>query len=380
MEPIVIVGTGLAGYGVARELRKMDATVPIVLLSRDGAEQYAKPNLSAALAAGHTPERLVQASAEDVANKLRADVRPFSVVTAIDPEARTLTVNGTALKYRDLVLAVGADPLRPPFLTAEVAADGRVLQVNDLADYRRWRDRLAGVQRVVVIGAGLIGVEFASDLVAAGKTVTVVDMGTQPLGRLLPPEAAEVMRGQLQAAGVQWRLGQGIAQLNLGPDAVEVVLQDGQQVTGELILVAIGLSPRLDLARQAGLKTARAIVVDAHLATSAPHIYALGDCAEVAGQWLPYVAPLLHGAKALAATLSGQPMAVAYPPMPVIVKTPPCPTVVLTPPQGSIWQTTHEGANVRALAHDAFGGLRGFALMGANVADRTTLARQVVST
>ncbi len=380
MEPIVIVGAGLAGHGVARELRKLDATVPIVLVSRDGAEQYAKPTLSAALAAGQTPEQLVQATAQDAAQKLQVDVRPFSVVTGLDPAARTLTVNGAALKYRDLVLAVGADPMRPPFLTAEVAADGRVLQVNDLDDYRRWRALLAGVQNVVVIGAGLIGVEFASDLLAAGKSVTVVDMAPQPLGRLLPTEAAEVMRAQLQAAGLQWRLGQGIARLDLRTDAVDVVLQDGESVTGALILVAIGLTPRLELAHQAGLQTTRAIVVDAHLATSAPHVYALGDCAEVAGQWLPFVAPLLHGAKALAATLTGQPTQVAYPPMPVIVKTPPCPTVVLVPPQAAIWQTTVAGANVRALAHDALGGLRGFTLMGANVAERTALARQVVRT
>jgi rubredoxin-NAD+ reductase len=267
--------------------------------------------------------------------------------------------------------------MRPAFLTDDVHADGRVCQVNDLDGYRVWRRQLAGARRIVVIGAGLIGLEFACDLRKAGLDVTVVDLAPQPLGRLLPPDAADVMRQKLGDAGVHWQLGQGIAAVRPGPDHVDVELDDGQVLQGDRVLVAIGLAPRLRLAQETGLETARAIAVDAYGQTSAPHIFALGDCAQVQGQWLPFVAPILHAARAMAQTINGTPTPIAYPAMPVVVKTPQWPTVVLPPPQGAVWTTELAPDGVRARALDAEKTLVGFVLMGAAAAERMAWTRQV---
>src|SRR5690625_823797 len=113
MEPIVIIGTGLAGYSAARELRKHDADVPLVMLSRDAGDYYYKPDLSEALAKGHAPADLIRKPAARVAAELSADVRGHVEVEAIDPAAHTVVVNGAALHYSRLVLASGARPIAP---------------------------------------------------------------------------------------------------------------------------------------------------------------------------------------------------------------------------------------------------------------------------
>lgn len=367
---VVIVGSGLAGYGLARELRKLDAEVGITVLTRDGGEQYAKPNLSAALTAGHDPQRLVQAEAAGVAQKLGITVRAGTPVTGIDPSVQVVHTDAGDVPYRDLVLAVGANPARPPFVTDAALASGRVRQVNDLEDYRLWRAQLTQTKSVVVIGAGLIGIEFASDLRHAGYAVQVVDFAPQVLGRLLPTTAANFLQARLEASGIRFALGQGVAALTADANEATVTVTDGTQFKADLVLVAIGLAPRLELARDAGILTTRTIPVDALLQTSAAHVYALGDCAEVSGQWLPFVAPLLAGARSLAQTLAGTPTPLVYGPMPVIVKTPACPTIVLPPPAGAVWTTQDMTDGVRALAVDDAGLLCGFALLGAAASER----------
>ncbi len=371
--PLVIVGSGLAGYGLAREVRRRDAERPIVVVTRDGGEQYAKPNLSLALAAGRHSEDLVQADATTVAAKLGITVRSHAAVQAIDLQRQTVTIDGEALVYGDLVLAVGADPLRPPWLDDALLASGRVLQVSDLDGYRQLRtvlDRQPG-QRVLVVGAGLIGCEFATDLALAGHHVDVVDVAAHPLGRLLPPQLAGVLAQRLAAAGVNWHLGGAIVTLRTDGDGVAARLSDGRVVEAGLCLVAIGLQPRTGLARAAGLATERGIRVNALLQTSAPRVWALGDCAEVAGRWQPFVAPLMQAVRALATTLTATPTAVEQVAQPIVVKTPPWPTVLL-PPEGPVqWRIEASEDSARGLAVDGEGTLRGWVLMGAATAERS---------
>jgi rubredoxin-NAD+ reductase len=144
------------------------------------------------------------------------------------------------------------------------------------------------------------------------------------------------------------------------------------------VLSAIGLKPRTDIAAAAGLQVARGITVNRELATSAAHVYAVGDCAEVQGQLLPYVLPLMAQARALAATLSGKPTAVSYPAMPVVVKTPAWPTVVCPPAPGAQgeWVVTQDDEQIdaRFMAGEQ---LLGFALQGKAVSQRQALASQV---
>lgn len=377
MLPIVILGSGLAGYTVAREFRRLDKETPLVVVSRDHAGFYSKPMLSNALAGKKTAATLVMKPAAKMAEELPAVVRAHAEVAQIDVIAQTVRLaDGENIAYRDLVLALGADPIRLP-LDGDGAAD--VLSVNDLDDYARFAERLEHVSAVAVLGGGLIGCEFANDLLARGIVPTVIDPAATALSRLLPPAAGEWLRERLAAAGVRFRFGVAATRIERHASHHTLQLTDGSQVEAGLVLSAIGLRPRTALAREAGLAVNRGIVVDRLLATSTPHVFAVGDCAEVEGHTLPYVMPIMQQARALAATLAGTPTAVTYPPMPVLVKTPACPTVVCPPPPAAAgeWSVQATSDALEARFHGADGTLLGFALLGAATAQRQALVAQV---
>lgn len=388
-EAVVIVGAGLAGYNVARELRKADAAVPIVLVSRDHAGFYSKPMLSNALASKKTPATLVMKSAEKMAEEVQLRVVANTAVTALDTAARTLTLSsGEVLPYRDLVLALGADPIRIPL---QGDAADTVVSVNDLDDFARFAELLdtaAGgqpVQRVAILGAGLIGCEFANDLLHRAIQPTVLDLAERVLPRLLPPEASARLQAKLQEGGASFRFGVGAVAVNRAPNGqgLTVTLSDGSSLETDLVLSAVGLKPRTQVAADAGIAVGRGVQVNRELRTSAPHVHAIGDCAEVDGHLLPYVLPLMAQARALAATLAGKPTPVSYPAMPVVVKTPAWPTVVCPPPaeaQGQ-WQVNASDEAVEArfvgTAADGSALLLGFALQGKAVSQRQAMAAQV---
>jgi len=373
--PVVIVGSGLAGYGVARELRKLDAERALFIVSRDDARAYSKPMLSNALAAGKSPDQLGGASASDMAGQLRAEVLPNTEVRSIDTARRLLEIDGRTLGYSKLVLALGADPIEAP-LAGNAAEE--VHRVNDLASYARFRESVECGRRIVLLGAGLIGCEFANDLATAGYSVDVVDPAPRPLGRLLPEPVAERVRTALEGLGVRWHFGTTASAVSRTSQGLNVALANGEVLPADAVLSAIGLRPRTALARDAGLRVNRGIVTDRYLATSAPDVYALGDCAEVEGRVLPFVAPLMHAARALARTLAGTPTAVAYPAMPVVVKTPAVP-VVVAPPSAShgAWEMEAGEDGIEARFVDSAGALTGFALIGSATSRRQALAREL---
>jgi rubredoxin-NAD+ reductase len=384
-EAVVIIGSGLAGYNVARELRKADANVPVVVVSRDHAGFYSKPMLSNALAGKKTAATLVMKSAEKMAEEAKLRVIAQQAVASIDTQARTVTLSGgETLPYRDLVLALGADPIRLP-LKGD-AAD-TVLSVNDLDDFARFADALdtaaggAPVKRVAILGAGLIGCEFANDLLHRGIEPTVLDLADRALSRLLPPEASARLQDKLQAGGTTFRFGLGVASVDKAAQGLKLTLSDGSTMETDLVLSAIGLRPRTHLATEAGVLTGQGVMVNRELATNVPHVYAVGDCAEVEGHLLPYVLPLMQQARALAATLAGKPTSVSYPAMPVVVKTPAWPTVVCPPPAKAHgqWQVTatDEAVEARFFSADNPEQLLGFALQGKAVTQRQALAALV---
>jgi rubredoxin-NAD+ reductase len=378
--PVVIVGTGLAGWNTAREFRRHDKDTPLVVLSRDGAGFYSKPMLSNALAGNKSAAALLMKPADRMAAEVGATVLAQAEVASIDTAARTLALaDGRTQPWRDLVLALGADPVRLPL--AGDAAD-TVLSVNDLDDYARFAAALDGVRSVALLGGGLIGCEFANDLLARGIRPVVLDVAERPLARLLPEAGSAFLRARLEAAGVGLRMGVSVQCVDVAPGAdgrLRLTLSDGSTLGADLVLSAIGLAPRTALARAAGLAVNRGIVVDRQLATSAPHVHAVGDCAEVDGLNLPYVMPLMAQARALGATLAGTPTPVAYPAMPVTVKTPACPTVVCPPLPGAAgtWQVTGDAAGCEAVFRASDGRALGFALLGQATARKQALAGEV---
>lgn len=375
-KPVVIVGTGLAGYNLAREFRKLDSQTPLMLISADDGRSYSKPMLSTGFAKGQDADALVMAEAGAMAVQLDAQIRTHTQVTGLDPAQRRLWLGEEAVDYRDLVLALGADCIRVP-----VAGDASeaIFSINDLEDYARFRAAALGKQRVLILGAGLIGCEFANDLSLGGYRVEMVAPCEQVMPTLLHPAAASALQAGLEGLGVRLHLGPTLVSLNRTASGLEALLSDGTRLACDLVLCAVGLHPRTALAQAAGLSVNRGIVVDRQLRTSQPHIYALGDCAEVDGLNLMYVMPLMACVRALGKTLAGQPGEVRYGPMPIMVKTPVCPLVLSPAPVGrhGDWQIEGAGADIRALCRDAQGELLGYALTGAEVSGRLALNRQL---
>jgi rubredoxin-NAD+ reductase len=374
--PIVIIGSGLAGYTLARELRKLDADAPLVIVSSDHGGFYSKPMLSNALGQKKSADALLLKTPQQMAGELKAEVRAHVTVDGIDTQRKQILLDGAPLTYGKLVLALGADPMRLPL---QGTAAGDVLSVNDLDDYRRFRAAIDGKQDIAILGAGLIGCEFANDLVTAGHKVHVIDLAPQPLGRLLPSQAGAYMQRKLEAVGISFHLGTSALLVDRTDGRLRLSLADGSSLQAEVVLSAVGLKPRIALAQTAGIKVNRGIVVDALLQTSVPDVYALGDCAEVMGKVLPFVMPIMQGARALAPTLAGKSTAVHYPVMPVAVKTPACPAVVAPPEPGmqGEWQVEETAEGVKATFLGAGGKLQGYALLGAATAEKNALTQQM---
>ena len=373
---LVIVGSGLAAWTVVKELRKLDAQTPITLVTQDNGDFYSKPMLSNALSSGKTAAQLVSTTSAAMAEQNGVRLMIHTEVTAIDTTASVLQTNLGPVFYSRLVLALGADPVR---LSLQGNAADRVLSVNDLQDYARFREQLQDARRITVIGAGLIGCEFANDLIAAGYEVDVVDPGTQPLGRLLPPQAGDLLQRALSDAGVRFHWGTSVQAVHAQPEGLQLALANGLRLDTDVVLSAVGLRPRTALAQAAGLQTARGIVVNRQLQTSQPHIYALGDVAEVEGHNLPYVMPLMQAARTLAAHLAGRPASLRYPAMPVVVKTPALPIVVSPPASGAAgqWQieACTDGVDARFVAYD--GTVLGFALAGQATTNKADLQKNL---
>ena len=394
--PVVVIGAGLAGWTTVRELRKLDPHTPITLITADRGDFYAKPTLSNALAQGRTPPQLVTTPAASMAATLRVDLLPFTPVLSIDTAQRSVVTDQGRLAYRQLVLATGAQPIRVP--VAGNAAD-QVLSVNSLDDFSGFHQRLTaqpGPRQVVIMGAGLIGCEFANDLVAAGHHVTVADPAASPIAALLPLQASQQLQAALSNLGVVWHFGATVQSVDHAANpvpgsaapALVVELSNGQRLEADLVLSAIGLRADTRLAAAAGLQVDRGIVVNRALATSDPHIYALGDAAQYAsagGRTLPYVMPIMNAARVLAKQLSQPPGAessadhLVFPLMPVAIKTPALPITIAAPAPGTAGGWDGVEAGVWRFV-DAQGQQRGFALSGPQTAKRGEWAKTTLVT
>lgn len=375
-QPIVIIGSGLAGYMLAKEFRKLDTETPLIIITESTGEFYSKPLLSTALTQNKTADTLAMFTAQEMQEQLNAKIYTQATVESIDIKHREVIIKNKKIDFSQLILACGAKTIDPPLKGNAVQA---IHQVNNLQDYRQFRQWLEGKKRIAVLGAGLVGCEFANDLVNAGFDVDVIAPESYPLSNLIPEPIAGQLILSLQEKGVDWHLGHlAVAVDQLGA-AYQITLSNGDTVQADGVVSAIGLRPALSLAKSAGLKTNRGICVNRFLQTSEPNIFALGDCAEVAGQVKFYVAPLLQCARALAKILTGGQEPVHYPAMPVVIKTPACPIVTSPPPvdvKGE-WHIEGDAAHLRALFHDQAGQLRGFSLIGDKIRDKMPLAKQL---
>lgn len=384
MHPIVIIGSGMAGYAVAREFRKLNPDHELVMICADDATNYAKPTLSNALVGKKAPENIALGDAAKMAAQLNMRIETYTWVKAIDATAHELTVvkdqSEQKQAYSKLVLAVGAQPIR-----LAIAGNGSddIHVVNNLTDYKAFRTSLEKREdkRVVILGAGLIGCEFANDLQHTDHQVTVIDLAPQPLARLLPSHVADVFQQNLEETGINFVLGTTVEKVSKVENGDYLVtLANGQSVVADVVLSAVGLQPNASVAKESGVQIGRGILTNSQLETNLADIFAVGDCAEVNGTLLPYVMPIMQQARALAKTLNGETTAVHYPAMPVAVKTPAAPLTVLPAPANVdvTWDTEEFEDGMIAKATDTEGTLRGFVLLGATAAkQRLTLTKQV---
>ena len=228
--PLVIIGTGLAGYNLAKEFRKLDAERPLMLISADDGRFYSKPLLSTGFAKGKEADELAMQDAEAMAEQLGAQVLTGQQVTAIDTRERLVRLGDRGLPYSDLVLATGAQVRTLPW---REALGERLLSINDLADYGRFRAALNGRRSVLIVGAGLIGCEFANDLRLGGFEVTVVASDPWLMPQLLPEQAAAAVQAGLEELGVEFHLGCAIENMALEGDGLRVRLDSGVELVAD---------------------------------------------------------------------------------------------------------------------------------------------------
>ena len=372
--PIVIVGTGLAGYNLAKELRKLDQDAAIVMVTSDDGRNYSKPMLSTGFGKGKDADGLAMADAGKMAEQLRLEIRTHQSVTAIDTNNKRIALGSDEIQYDKLVLALGAEPIHLPLPGFE-----HLYHINDLMDYDAFHQASQDKKDVLVLGSGLVGCEYAHDMAVAGFNVTLVAPDATPLARLLPEECGAGLEKALIELGVNVRLNTGVTSVEKTESGIVATLDNGEQLSADLGLSAVGLKPRTELAKQAGLEVSRGIQVNRQLQTSAQDVYALGDCMEVEGLNLLYVLPLMNCARTLAKTLSGEPAEIRYPVMPVQVKTPSFPITVCPPAQNAEgqWQIEGESPNFKGVFVGKSGNLLGYALTGECVAEKMALNKEL---
>ncbi|HEY7856970.1 MAG TPA: FAD-dependent oxidoreductase [Candidatus Nanopelagicales bacterium] len=294
----VIVGASLAGAKAAEALRENAFTGSITLIGDETDRPYERPPLSKDYLQGKAERDSVFVHPEGWYAEHDVDLRLGASVTAIDPAAHQVTLaDGQTVPYDKLLLATGSSPRILQVPGSDLAG---IHYLRRLADSDKIREAFAQGGRVVVIGAGWIGLETAAAARAAGLEVTVLEMGALPLLNVLGPELAQVFADLHSRNGVDLRFGVNVAQIvAAGGKATGVLLGDGTTVPADIVLVGVGITPNVALAEQAGLEVRNGIAVDAGLRTSDPDIFAAGDVANARHPRLGTSIRVEHWANAL---------------------------------------------------------------------------------
>ena len=311
-----------------------------------------------------------------MATQLNATLRTHTHVNTIDTHNKMILLDNEKIPYEKLVIACGADVIKPP-LKGNGVED--VLSINHIYHYSTFQDLIKNKKNITILGAGLIGCEFANDLSNIDYEVHVIAPVNAPLDLLVPEKIGLILQQALEQNGVVFHLNCVAERVDKTAAGYCLTLSNDKKLNTEFVLSAIGLKPHIELVINTPIKTNRGIIVNRYLETNIQTIYALGDCAEVEGHVLPFITPLLNCSRALAKTLAGERTAVDYPAMPVVVKTPAHPIVVCPPPKtitGS-WEITQDNNSARALFYSADRKLHGFVLTNEAVKERTNLVKQI---
>jgi 3-phenylpropionate/trans-cinnamate dioxygenase ferredoxin reductase subunit len=279
---IVIVGASLAGVKAAEELRTQGFDGRVVLIGEEPTQPYQRPPLSKGYLSGQADLNDVHLHSTSWYDDQLVEVRTSTTVTAIDAAAHQVVLaDGERVNYHQLLLTTGATPRRLDVPGAGLAG---VHHLRTLVDADRLKEAAAHATAVAVVGAGWIGAEVTASLRHLGLPVTLLDVASVPLERVLGVEVGGIYRDLHTDHGVSMLMGSAVASFH-GTGQVDAVrTTDGLSIPADLVVVGVGAAPRVELASAAGLTVDNGIVVDEHLRSSAPDIYAAGD---VASAWHP---------------------------------------------------------------------------------------------
>jgi 3-phenylpropionate/trans-cinnamate dioxygenase ferredoxin reductase subunit len=276
-ETFVIVGASLAGAKAAETLRTEGFNGRVVLVGEEPVRPYERPPLSKTYLRGEVDVDSFSVQPESFYDDHGIELLTSTTATAVDATARTVTLgDGSALGFTQLLLTTGAAPRVLATPGSDLAGIHYLRSLESCDDLRA---ALEATERLVVIGGGWIGSEVAASARDLGIEVAIVEASTVPLERVLGTEVGAMFEALHRDHGVELHLGTGVASFRGATAAEEVVLADGTAVAGDRFVVGVGVVPRTELASTAGLELDNGIVVDEHLATSVPGIWAAGDVA-----------------------------------------------------------------------------------------------------
>lgn len=273
----LIIGNSAGGIGAAEAIRQVDETGPITIVSEEPYLAYSRPLISKYLAGEYTPDMMLLRHTDFYGEHNIATVLGKSV-KSLELDHRTAHLeSGEQIAWEKLLLAPGGRPAVPRIKGIDKRG---VFTFTTLDDARAIDSFLGNVDRAVVIGGGFIGYSVTEALVKRGVEVTIVEMEDRTLKTILDEQASRIAEEALERAGVRVVTGHTAVEIGGEGTVKDVALDDGRRVPCSLVVVAVGVSPRTELALGAGIKVGRGIVVDRHMATSFPDVYACGDAAE----------------------------------------------------------------------------------------------------
>ena len=276
-ERIVIVGAGQAAAQACASLRQFGYAGALTLIGDEPALPYQRPPLSKAYMKGDLAEERLYFKPQDWYNSQSIDVMRNTRVTAIDRAARTVTTDsGKSLDYDALIISTGSRPRALPVPGAEL---GNVFDLRDLKDVEAIRPHMQAGRRLVIVGAGYIGLEAAAVARQLGLEVTVLEMADRVLARVTSPVMSKFFEDEHKRQGVDIRTGARLAELRGAQTVQSAVLADGTDIPADIVLVGIGILPNQELAAEAGIACKNGIIVDRDARTNDPRVFAAGDCA-----------------------------------------------------------------------------------------------------
>ncbi len=303
-EPLVIIGNGMAAARLCEELSKRElGRYAVAVIGEEPRLAYNRVLLSSVLSGETASDEIALRPARWWRDR-GVTLQYGCAASAIDPVARTVTLaDGRTLDFARLVLATGSRPLRLPLPGADLKG---VLTFRDLADVATIASSGRDGRCVVVIGGGLLGLEAAYGLAKAGAKVTLLHLMDRLMERQLDMPAATMLKRAVEAKGIEVLLNAETARFVGDETVAGVELKDGRVLEADTVVVAVGIKPNAEIAAAAGIKVNRGIVVDDHLATSAPNVFAIGECAEHRGTCYGLVEPAYEQARVLAKYLAGE--------------------------------------------------------------------------